>query len=87
MSPAESLAKDTIDYLMLYFIPPNVSIVLLAILEVTIGIFLLLNIFRNKIILLALAHMRCTFAPLFLNLTKLHSPTALLHSHCLDSTS
>jgi len=66
MSPAEGLAKDTIDSILFGFIPSNVSIILLAIMEVTIGIFLLLNIFRKKIILLALIHIVCTFTPLFL---------------------
>lgn len=66
MSPAEGLAKDTIHSIMFGFIPSNVSIILLAIMEVTIGIFLLLNIFRKKTIILALFHIICTFTPLFL---------------------
>jgi len=66
MSPAEDLAKDTIHYLTFGFIPSNVSIILLTIMEVFIGLFLLLNLFRKKIIILALIHMACTFAPLVL---------------------
>ncbi|VAW14206.1 hypothetical protein MNBD_BACTEROID03-753 [hydrothermal vent metagenome] len=66
MSPAKGLAKDTIDSILFGFIPSNVSIILLAIMKVTIGLFLLLNIFRKKIIIIALFHIICTFTPLFL---------------------
>ncbi len=66
LSPAEGLAKDTINSLTLGFIPSDISIVLLAVMEVGIGIFMVLNVFRKKIIILALVHMACTFTPLFL---------------------
>ncbi|MGI9550372.1 MAG: DoxX family membrane protein [Aurantibacter sp.] len=66
LSPAEGLAKDTITSLTFGFIPTNVSIILLAIMEVGIGLFLLLNIYRKKAVILALIHMACTFMPLYL---------------------
>lgn len=66
LSPAEGLAKDTIASLTFDFIPSNVSIILLAIMEVGIGLFLLLNIYRKKAVILALIHMACTFMPLYL---------------------
>lgn len=66
LSPAEGLAKDTIDSLTLGFIPSDISILLLALMEVVIGLFMLLNIFRKKTIVLALVHLACTFTPLFL---------------------
>jgi uncharacterized membrane protein YphA (DoxX/SURF4 family) len=66
LSPAEGLAKDTITSLTFGFIPTNVSIILLAIMEVGIGFFLLLNIYRKKAVILALVHMACTFVPLYL---------------------
>ena len=64
LSPAEDLAKNTITVLTFGFIPPNVSIILLAIWETIIGVFLILNVFRRPIIILALVHMVFTFTPL-----------------------
>ncbi|MEA1785207.1 doxx family protein [Arenibacter sp. GZD96] len=66
LSPAEGLAKDTIHALTFGLIPSNMSIVLLAIMEVGIGIVLIVNVFRKKIIILALLHLACTFTPLLL---------------------
>ena len=66
LSPAEGLAKDTINLLTLGFIPSNISIVLLAVWEILVGLLLILNIYRRPAILLALVHMLCTFTPLFL---------------------
>ena len=65
LSPAEDLAKNTIDSLTIGLIPSYVSIILLAIWETVIGICLVLNVFRNQIIILALVHMVFTFSPLF----------------------
>jgi uncharacterized membrane protein YphA (DoxX/SURF4 family) len=62
-SPAEDLAKHTISLLTFGLIPPNVSIILLAIWETLIGLFLILNIFRRPIIILALIHLVLTFTP------------------------
>ena len=65
LSPAENLAKNTIDLLTLGFINEQVSIVLLAIIEVSVGLLLVLNLFRKTAIYMALAHMAFTFTPLF----------------------
>ncbi len=65
LSPAEGLATDTIGELTLGIIPGNISIILLALIEVTIGICFLLNIHIMKIAIATLAHLACTFAPLF----------------------
>jgi uncharacterized membrane protein YphA (DoxX/SURF4 family) len=64
LSPAEDLAKNTITVLTMGLIPSKVSIILLAIWETIIGIFLILNVFRRPIIILALVHMVFTFTPL-----------------------
>lgn len=64
LSPAEDLAKNTITILTVGLIPPNVSIILLAIWETVIGVFLILNIYRRPIIILALVHLLFTFTPL-----------------------
>ncbi|WP_223826718.1 hypothetical protein [Flagellimonas sp. S3867] len=66
LSPAEGLAKNTIHELTFGFLPDSLSIVLLAIMEVGIGICLLLNIWRKQTIIVALFHMALTFAPLVL---------------------
>ncbi len=66
LSPAEGLAKNTIHQLTLGFLPDAWSIILLAILEVGIGILLLLGIWRRFTIGVALAHMALTFTPLVL---------------------
>lgn len=64
LSPAESLAKDTINELTFGLIPPDESIVLLAIWETGVGIMLILNIFKPLIFRLAILHIICTFTPL-----------------------
>ena len=64
LSPAEDLAKQTITVLTLGLIPPNVSIILLAIWETVIGVFLLTKFIRRPIIILALVHLALTFTPL-----------------------
>ncbi len=65
LSPAEGLATDTITELTFGLIPTNVSIILLALLEVGIGVCFLLNIQPKQVALVALAHLACTFTPLF----------------------
>ncbi|MEW7279678.1 doxx family protein [Aquimarina sp. 2201CG1-2-11] len=65
-SHAEKLAKNTIDILTFGLVPPDVSIILLAISETIIGLLLIFNIRRQLTISLALIHMLFTFAPLFL---------------------
>ena len=64
LSPAEDLAKNTITMLTVGLIPPNVSIIMLAIWETIIGVFLIFNIYRRPIVILALIHMVFTFTPL-----------------------
>lgn len=65
LSPAEELATDTISMLTFHIMAPNVELVLLAILEVAIGIFLILNIKTTIAIYAALFHIIFTFSPLF----------------------
>ncbi|MDF0717556.1 hypothetical protein PY092_15435 [Muricauda sp. 334s03] len=65
LSPAEDLAKNTIHHLTFGMIPDEVSIILLAFWEVGLGFLLVFGFFRRQAVLLALAHMVCTFAPLF----------------------
>ena len=45
LSPAEDLAKNTIDVLTFGFIPSNIAIILLAVWETFIGVFLIINVF------------------------------------------
>ncbi len=66
LSPAETLAKDTIDVLVMGLIPSEISIILLAIWEILIGICLIFNIFKRFAVVIALVHMFCTFTPFFL---------------------
>lgn len=66
LSPAEGLAKNTIHELTLGILPDSYSIVLLAIMEVGIGICLLMGLWRKTTVIVALFHMALTFAPLIL---------------------
>lgn len=79
LSPAETLAIDTIEKLTLGYIPTNVSIILLALLEVVIGASLLLNVYRRTTAFIALGHLACTFIPFFFfaNLTFNDNPFTL----------
>lgn len=63
ISPADSLAKQTITFLTLGFIPENVSIILLAIIEVSIGFSLMFNFQIRKVVLVAIIHLLLTFIP------------------------
>ena len=76
LSPAEDLAKNTIDVLTFGYISSNISIILLAIWETLIGVFLIINVFRKQVILLALVHLVFTFTPLlfFPSQSFNHSP-------------
>lgn len=65
-SPAEQLALDVMNWLTFGLIPEKLSIILLALWESLIGIFLIANIFRKPVLYLALIHMVCTFLPLFI---------------------
>lgn len=66
LSPAEDLAKNTIDKLSFGLIPGSISIVLLAIWETAIGLLLLFNRTSRIVISIALLHMLLTFSPLLL---------------------
>lgn len=76
LSPAEELASSTISLLTFNLIPSKVSIMLLALWESLIGLFLILNIFRQSIIVITLVHMVFTFSPLFFfpELGFVHAP-------------
>ena len=64
ISPAESLAVNTIDRLTFGMIASNVALMLLAILEVSIGLGFLLRVRLRQFTILAFGHMICTFTPL-----------------------
>ncbi|MEP2280418.1 hypothetical protein [Maribacter sp.] len=66
LSPAEDLAKNTIGILTLGILPSQWGLLLLAIGETLIGIFLLLNWKPRIIISIAIIHILFTFTPLFL---------------------
>jgi len=66
MSPAEELAKNTINKLTFELIPSQISFYTLAIWETSVGIMLILGIFKRYALFLALVHMFFTFTPLIL---------------------
>ncbi|WP_370095643.1 DoxX family membrane protein [Winogradskyella sp.] len=65
LSPAESLAKDTITILTFNLIPPEISILLLALWETLVGLMLILNVYRRPTLYFMLVHVAFTFTPLF----------------------
>ena len=65
LSPADQLAKNTIQLITFGLIPDSVSIVLLAVWETTLGIILIIGIWRIMVLYVLLIHMICTFVPLF----------------------
>ncbi len=79
LSPAEELAKETISLLTLGLIPGDIAIILLAILELAIGLFFLFNKQLKKTVIVAIGHLIFTFVPLlFLPHTSFNeSPFAL----------
>jgi uncharacterized membrane protein YphA (DoxX/SURF4 family) len=66
LSPAEELAIKTIDIMFFGLISPNLSIKLLAILEVGIGLCFIFGIYTRYVVFVFLGHMLCTFAPLII---------------------
>ena len=66
LSPAEALAKATLDKLTFGLVPSNISYFVLAIWEITIGVAFMLNIIRRGVIFLTMLHLVFTFTPLFL---------------------
>lgn len=65
LSPAETLAKDTIRILTFGMIPDEVNLLLLAIWEVAIGLLFLSGKFVRFAAIWAVVHMVFTFLPLF----------------------
>lgn len=65
ISPAEQLAKDTMGLMTFGMVPSNFTYISLALWETALGLLFILNIRRKWVIYLALAHMVCTFTPLF----------------------
>lgn len=65
LSPADQLAKDTINLITFGLIPENTSIILLAIWETLLGVLLILGWWRKSVFALILIHMACTFLPIF----------------------
>lgn len=63
VSPAEQLAKDTIHHLTAGLLPPDISIVLLAIWETLIGVLLITNLWSRFALNIALVHIIFTFSP------------------------
>ena len=63
VSPAEDLAKATIEQLTFGILTPELSIILLAIWETTIGLLLISHLFVKFALKLALIHIILTFLP------------------------
>lgn len=63
LSPADMLAKQTISLLSFHLIPENVGILMLAVIEVVIGLCLILNVRPKIVIIAALIHLVLTFIP------------------------
>lgn len=64
-SPAEDLAINTINRLTSNLIPEPINIILLAIWECGVGLFLVFGFWRKYVLGLLILHMICTFTPLF----------------------
>lgn len=64
LSPAEGLATDTIHNLTFGLIEPHVSIIMLAIWEITIGLLFIFTPLKRVVIIFTLVHMVLTFTPL-----------------------
>lgn len=63
MSPAEDLAIHTIARLTNDLIPSSIAIFNLALWETLIGVLLIAQIYRRKVMIMALIHMGMTFTP------------------------
>ncbi|MBT8292552.1 MAG: doxx family protein [Eudoraea sp.] len=63
VSPAEDIAKATIEQLTFGILTPEISIILLAVWETLIGLFLIGHLFVKFALKLALIHMILTFLP------------------------
>ena len=74
-SPAEELAKNTIDILTFHIIPSNSSIILLATWETLVGLFLILNNWRRTTVVIAIIHIIFTISPIFILTEQVFSNT------------
>ena len=63
LSPADGLAKHTITFLTFGLIPENISILMLAIIEVSIGLCLTFNFQLKTVVGVAIIHLILTFIP------------------------
>ncbi|WP_193434741.1 doxx family protein [Confluentibacter citreus] len=63
LSPADGLAKHTITFLTFGLISENISILMLAVIEVGIGLCLLLNFKLKTVVSVAIIHLILTFIP------------------------
>ena len=79
VSPAETIAMDTIHELTLGILRPDISLILLAIWETGLGLLLIFGLLNRFAILLALIHMILTFTPFlfFPELTFTQAPFGL----------
>lgn len=66
LSPAESLAANTIEFLSFGLITPKVGTIVLAVAEVLIGFGLIFTFKMSWVVRIAIAHMIFTFTPLFI---------------------
>lgn len=64
LSPAEDLAKNTMNLITFGYIPSQISIILLALWETALGVMFITNCCRRIAIWAGLIHMVCTFTPL-----------------------
>ncbi len=80
LSPAEVLAKNTIEKLTMGFIPLDLAYQLLAIWETAIGVMLILNIYRRYVIPFALLHILLTFTPMIFFSDEIFSNGAFIPS-------
>lgn len=65
LSPAESIATETVDCLTLHILPKNWGCFILAFCEILIGFLLIFNFYIKQTIVFAIIHMIFTFTPLF----------------------
>ena len=66
LSPAETIASDTVEVISLNILPKKVGYYLLAIFEIFIGVGLIVFKFRFFFTKVAISHLICTFIPLFI---------------------
>ena len=79
VSPAEGLATETIHALTFEVFSDRAALILLAFWEVSVGLFLMVNVFRKVTLYVALLHILLTFTPFifFPNLVFTQAPFGL----------